>query len=337
MSTFGECKSLTDITLPEGLTYIGMDAFRNCSSLKSITIPSSVTNISSDAFKNCTNLQTVVIQSSSTIVSDTAFDGCYALNIVYDYVDSTTIISGDCGENVTYSFNLSTGALTLSGTGDTYEYNFDNNSLSSWNEYLEEIKTVVIEDGVTNIGSELFRKCTALTSISIPSSVTYISGMVFYNCTSLESITIPDSVTSIYWYAFYNCTSLKSITIPNSVTYIDWYTFSGCTSLTSITIPDSVTCIGWDAFKNCASLTDVYFEGTEEEWNSIAIYGGNDYLKNATIHYSGVASRPATTLLLLKKSILGISSSNSKSLDYNYDGKINVIDLAIAKQELLNE
>ena len=74
-------------------------------------------------------------------------------------------------------------------------------------------------------------------------SVTTIGSEAFRGCSGLESITIPNSVTTIGNYAFYKCSSLTSITIPNSVTTIGEYAFSGCSSLTSITIPNSVTII----------------------------------------------------------------------------------------------
>ncbi len=174
--------------------------------------------------------------------------------------------------------------------------------------YCDSLTSVTIGESVESIGDYAFANCTRLTSITIPDSVTSIGEGMFYCCTSLESVTIGDGVTSIGDDAFIHCTSLTSITIPDSVTNIGGYVFgfceslisvtigdsvesigggafADCTSLTSITIPDSVTNIGGYAFGFCDNLTDVYYMGTEEEWNEITIGSDNEDLLNATIHF----------------------------------------------------
>ena len=90
-------------------------------------------------------------------------------------------------------------------------------------------------------------------------------------------------MTSIGDYAFSHCASLTSVTIPDSVTGIGWDAFLDCSSLTSVTIPDSVTSIGYYAFSGCTSLTDVYYGGTEDQWNAIS--GGKPSGDNITIHF----------------------------------------------------
>lgn len=164
-----------------------------------------------------------------------------------------TLTTGKCGDNVKYSFESDTGTLTISGTGDMYDYS-SNKSVFYDN---GKIKTVIIEKGVTSIGSGAFENCTRLSSITIPDSVTSIGNYVFEYCESLTSVTIPDSVTSIGDCAFGFCSSLASVTIPNSVTSIDSGAFQYCEALSSVTIPDSVTSIGGYAFYACTSLTSV--------------------------------------------------------------------------------
>ncbi len=168
-----------------------------------------------------------------------------------------TTASGTCGANLTWTLD-SDGTLTISGTGAMKNYYPSNNDTTApWGENCSLIKSVVISDGVTSIGSGAFYKCSSLTSVTIPDGVTSIGSGAFENCSSLTSVTIGNSVTSIGNYAFENCSSLTSVTIPDSVTSIEDSVFSGCSNLTSVTIPDSVTSIGNSAFSGCSSLESV--------------------------------------------------------------------------------
>ena len=85
--------------------------------------------------------------------------------------------------------------------------------------------------------------------------------------------------------AFNNCSGLENITIPNSVEVINSYTFYNCNNITRVTIPTGVTTIDRKAFCECTNLTDIYYNGTEEQWNKISISSENDELENVTIHY----------------------------------------------------
>lgn len=189
-------------------------------------------------------------------------------------------IIGKCGDNLQWSLS-SDGVLTIDGTGRMYYFSL---SSAPWSKYSNNIKAVIVNYGTTYIGSYAFYGCSSLTSVSIPDSVTSIGEQAFNGCSSLASITIPDSITSISYGMFTHCSSLTSITLPESVTSIDDYAFEWCSALTSISIPDSVTSIGTYAFYGCP-LSDVYYSGTQEEWNSISISSGNDSLLNAAVHF----------------------------------------------------
>ena len=155
------------------------------------------------------------------------------------------------------TWKLEKGTLTISGTGNMTDYNTSNFPDIPWYSRREEIKKVVITDGVTNIGNYAFYDCDALTSIEIPNSVTSIGEKAFYDCSSLPFVIIPNSVTSIGKAVFEYCTGLTSAVIPNSVTSIGECTFYSCGNLTSVTIPNSVTRIEDEAFGGCESLTSV--------------------------------------------------------------------------------
>ncbi|MGM9826345.1 MAG: leucine-rich repeat protein [Paludibacteraceae bacterium] len=161
------------------------------------------------------------------------------------------VVSGTCGDNLTWSYDTDTKALTIEGTGDM---SYD---AVPWAQVRGDILSVSLPEGLTSIGYEAFSGCSSITSITIPNSVTSIGDWAFYGCSSITSITIPNSVTSIGYEAFHGCSSLTSITIPNSVTSIGYEAFYGCSSLTSVTIGNSVTSIGNRAFSYCYSLTSI--------------------------------------------------------------------------------
>ncbi|MBR4949248.1 MAG: leucine-rich repeat protein [Clostridia bacterium] len=196
--------------------------------------------------------------------------------------NAATTASGTCGENLTWTLD-SDGVLTISGTG--MMDNYLSTVSAPWYNYRSSIQRIVIEQGVTSVGSCVFSNCTNTTQITIPNSVTCIGYDAFAYCSNLTSITIPNSVTSIGWSAFSFCSSLTNITIPNSVTSIESWTFEDCSNLTSITIPNSVTNIGNWAFLGCSKLTNVTYCGTKTKWNKISIGSDNSNLTNATRKY----------------------------------------------------
>ncbi|MGN0208677.1 MAG: leucine-rich repeat protein, partial [Paludibacteraceae bacterium] len=179
-------------------------------------------------------------------------------------------MGGKCGDNLTWSYDTDTKALTIEGTGAMTDYEYDN---QPWAQVQGDILSVSLPEGLTSIGDGAFWECSALTSIILPNSVTTIGGDAFSGCSSLTSITFPNSVTSIGYGAFWHCSSLTSLTIPNSVTSIEGSTFGECYSLTSITIPNSVTSIGGYAFYNCSALTSVTLGNSVNSIGESAFYG----------------------------------------------------------------
>jgi len=157
---------------------------------------------------------------------------------------------------------------------------------------------------VTGIGTEAFSWRGNLESITLPAGLTSIGDSAFYNCSSLTSIEIPASVTSIGYSAFCDCDGLTRIKLPDGLTSIEDYTFMYCDNLASIEIPASVTHIG-KAFVGCNGLSDVYYGGSEEQWNKIDIEPTNnglvglhfygDGLTVATIHYNSTMPDTAGT------------------------------------------
>jgi len=189
------------------------------------------------------------------------------------------------------------GSLTLRGNGNMPSYN-DADSYP-WYEHMDSISSVVIEDGVTSIGSMAFSGYTALESIDLGNTLEQIESRAFGECDSLTSVHIPASVTEIDSEAFISCSAIKGFkvdsdneyfkayggvlfnhektelvcypassksstyTIPDTVTDIHAYAFADCNNLSGITVSGNVKIIPEKAFENCTKLTSVSIpEGT---------------------------------------------------------------------------
>lgn len=148
------------------------------------------------------------------------------------------IAHGRCGDNVKWKLT-NNGTFTLYGSGDMDCYT-GYIIRSPWFNYREQIRTLIIQEGITNIGDRTFNGCNNITSVVIPDGVSYIGDSAF-----------------------------------------------GGSGLVNITIPDSIIWIGEGAFWDCNNLTDIYYTGSENEWENVTIYGrSNPVLETATIHYN---------------------------------------------------
>ncbi|GEM_PF-897898 len=308
---FQSCNELTSITIPETIISIGDGVFSGCTSLeavnitdlaawcgisfvtgldyngsnplqyahhlfidgeeiKDLVIPSNVTRIGGRAFDGCSSLKSVTIPNSVTSIGRDAFYGCTSLEAV-------NIFDLDTWCNISF-FNRLSNPL----------YHANHLYLNG-----QEIKDLIIPNGVTNISKRAFYYCSSLTSVTIPESVISIGEEAFYGCKFIDSVNIidlaawcsisfgenstplhyanhlclngqeikdlviPNNITSIGDDSFRDCPGLMSITIPHSVTSIGNRAFAGCSNLTSVTIPNSVTSIGRYAFSDCTGLTSV--------------------------------------------------------------------------------
>ncbi len=283
---FINCIGLTSITIPNSVESIDNNAFSGCTGLTSITIPNSVVSIDYNAFSGCTGLTSITIPKSVENIDNSAFSRCTGLTSINVH-DANTVYSSDEG----VLFNKDKTELVLYPEGRTDAFYTVPDSVTSIGDSAfkscKSLTSITMSSSVTNIGRDAFDGCTGLTSVTIPDSVKYIGNNAFCGCTSMTSVTIPDSVTDISFGTFQNCESLTSVTISDGVRRIGSCAFSNCTGLTSITIPDSVMIIRDNAFLDCSSLTDVYYTGSEEQWNTINIERDNEALTNATIHCTG--------------------------------------------------
>ena len=234
--------NLESITLPDGLTTIGGNAFNYCSSLASVyvmaTTPPALGNY---AFDNNASGRKIYVPNVGTYTAAAGWS-----NYTADIEALLEIATGSCGKNgnnCTYTL-YENGLLVISGTGVMADYTDAN--YQPWVDNRSKIKTIVIEDGVTSIGNYAFSNCENATSVSIPASVTSIGNSSFFYCTGIFSLTIAEnsSLETIGSSAFY-CAGFESITIPASVKSIGSSAFD-CSHLTTVTL-NSNPSIGRDS------------------------------------------------------------------------------------------
>lgn len=316
-----EFLSLDSVTFGRSVANIKFGAFQYCEKLTSATLPDSVNSIGRRAFADCTSLVTVYFEGNAPLLEEAAFDSdtvtlYYIPDTVgwtdspaYDAVAGTwngyklaiweeRATSGYCGgegdgTNLVWNFDKE-GTLTISGIGKMRDYDCRwTESTTPWRFFLNSIKKVIVENGVTTIGAQAFYGCGSLEAVAISGSVTSIGDGAFGECSSLKEAVIPDSVSSIGYYAYERCTSLKKVVIGNGITMINGETFSGCSALIDVTIGENVTtisgCSFWhctaleeiripasvtqidNAFSDCTNLRSVYFEG-----NAPAVVNADD-------------------------------------------------------------
>lgn len=185
--------------------------------------------------------------------------GLLPFGALADETGSAEIVaSGDCSsqsnpDSVSWKLD-SNGLLTISGKGYMNNYGLSLSKTAPWG---TDIKSVVVESGVLNVGARSFYHCDKLTSVTLSESVDGIGNSAFEGCTSLRSIDLPDSLDYICDSLFKGCTALESVVIPEKVIDIRESAFAGCTNLTEVYFPDGLKDIKSGAFEYCRKLKSV--------------------------------------------------------------------------------
>jgi len=281
-AAFYECSALTTINIPDNVSRIGEEAFNYCSDLSSVTLGDKVSEIGWRAFSNCPSLTSINIPDSVTSIGGSAFASCSALTSItipngVEFINSSVFQSCTAlTSTVLPDGIIAIGEQAFQGCSALTSINIPNSVIEISREAFagcSSLTSITIPDSLSTISELTFSSCSALTDVTIPESVTTIGSQAFFNCTSLTGVTLPDSLTTIWYGAFDGCTALSSVAIPKSVTSIMAGTFYNCSALISITIPENVTTIGEYAFVNCENLSTAYFLGDAPSMESPVFEG----------------------------------------------------------------
>ena len=283
----GECNDI-DIVVPlsyngKPITAISDNAFED-EPIRSIILPNSIKKIGQKAFYFCLQLEQVNIPNDTVSIGSTAFCGCKKLSKIH--------IPPKVSDIGFLAFRMCESLTTITVDEFNQHYSSDGHNL-----YNKEKNTIIlfaigqittefsIPDTVTIIGEYSFEDAENLISIKMPNTVTTIETSAFDGCKKLKEIQLSSALTSIGSAAFAVCVELERIDIPYKVTSIGSNAFSNCLALKSVTLPKGITIIESYTFYRNQTLTDIYYCGTESEWNSITIKSNNDSVTSATIHY----------------------------------------------------
>lgn len=172
------------------------------------------------------------------------------------------------------AYNLHDTYATCSGRGDCTDIHI-------------EIGAMAQGLPVTKIEANAFYNQIDIGKVVIPASVTEIGDSAFHFCDSIGTIELNEGLIKIGNYAFnqiaYNLTDIE---IPNTVTHIGNHAFDSCYELKTVRIGKGVTYLGDGVFNSCVKLTDIYYAGTQAEWNAITKGGDNSELTSVRIHYN---------------------------------------------------
>lgn len=258
---------ITSISLPNTISVMGDACFESCSRLESVTLPAGLTLLGKSCFRNCRNLVSVNIPKGVTTLGDYCFEGCSSLPSV-DLPDGIKEFGNGC-----FSSCSSLTSVVLPGSLHTMGYCcfLDCNKLKEVTFFggtisvlpqesfynCKSLESIVIPEGVKEIGYHCFYNCTGLASITLPEGITRLADFCFAECTSLSSITLPNSITDIGKDCFFGCTGLESVTLPEGITVLPKGCFDSCSSLVSVNLPSSILSLGNSCFFGCTSLNSI--------------------------------------------------------------------------------
>ena len=281
---------ITDVVIPEGVTYIGREAFAGCSALVRVKIPTSVTQVGANLFEGTpydstltgelvyinsilyrcqSDAVTVSIRQGTTVIAEEAFINRVNLAAIVvpdgvSYIGSNAV--KNCSALSQIEIPKSVRDIVANAFDGTKWYEDRKHEMIYINDLLYRVPAEIIVQSEQPTGSlsdkdaaELAKSGVATqivpnTNVIVKEDITTICTLAFAN-TPVQKVQLPSTLTTIRYGAFQNCTALKQITLPKSMTFIEGGAFQNCSVLSSILVPQNVTYLGASAFSGCTSLT----------------------------------------------------------------------------------
>lgn len=250
---------IESIVIPEGVVYIGNNAFTGCKNLKTVKLPDSLRYLDEYCFSSCESLEELVIPDGVEYVGQSILGYCISLKklIIPNSVEITSFISPF-------------GTVVFDYVSAPAEAVY----------WLPDVRHLVITGGEM-LREQSMMNCRTLESLTLPSTLKVISDSAFAYCENLTEVTIPNGVTEICNYAFHWCTSLKTVNLPEGLEIIGDSAFGGC-AIEEIVIPASVREIH-SSFNGCSGLRTATFMG-EKSW--LQFYSTDDDAVGFDIDFS---------------------------------------------------
>ena len=279
---FYACSKLQNTTWGTAIEEVGKEAFKNCSLLSTVVLPDTIKTVGVSAFEGCSAVVTLTVGENAEAIGDRAFYNLKALEEI-------------CWKAANVSDFLSTSSLFyyagIDKDGINLTFGDKVKRIPAYTFYVSgsntpKIKNVIIPENVIEIGDYAFNSCKYITGLVLEDGVTTIGTRAFYNCAAITNVTVPDSVTSIGAYAFSGCKALTEAALGNGCATIPESCFANCTVLEKLVIPDSVKTIEANAFSGTAKNKEVYLESVQS-WFDMSFaelyafplaYGGSLYV-----------------------------------------------------------
>ncbi len=201
-------------------------------------------------------------------------------------LDASMSFYGDrgdlAGENITWSVDLDTSTLTLSGTGEMFDFEYNDDA--PWINYASFIENIVFDGNITSIGACSFYNFGYLGTVTLPEGITKIGTAAFYN-SSITDINFPSTLLTIEANAFNKCNSITKLIFNEGLTYIGGGAFYECTGVVDVILTDKIAELGGSAFYHNTNLQTAYYVGTKEQYDKMIVRLDNFWIQQLANTY----------------------------------------------------